>query len=763
MKKIIFSVITFWLTVVNGIAQIDDRVYVSDFNITPIGSQDIAIQLENPENDFCAFQFDLSLPQGIAIALDEDGMLDVNLNENRKNNHILSAKRINEECYRFVCYSMTNAVFNGNIGAIIDVKIEAVAAVTDVTTMMGSVRNIVLTKVDGSDLRLDNTSFNIFVSEPKYVLTYVIDGVVYKTIEKTIGETIATESVPVKEGYTFSGWSKAPDVMPAEDVTIYGSFAVNKYLVTFKIGDEVIASDSLEYGVTIVAPEAPEKEGYTFNAWENMPQTVPANDVVIKGLYTANEYLLAFVIDGALYEMHKVKCDEKIEAFETEEREGYTFIWENWIDKMPAKDYTIRGKYVPNKYGITYIVDGETIQNDSVEYGTVIVLPGEPIKEGYTFSGWSEAPETMPAEDVTISGFFTVNKYLVTFVIDDEVIASDSLEYGASIVAPIAPEKEGHTFNGWGEVAETVPAEDVTYYGSYSVNSYLLTYVVDGETVQSDSVAYGSTIVALEEPTKEGHTFSGWSEIPETMPAEDVTISGFFTVNKYLVTFVIDDEVIASDSLEYGASIVAPIAPEKEGHTFNGWGEVAETVPAEDITYYGSYSVNSYLLSYVVDGETVQSDSVAYGSTIVALEEPTKEGHTFSGWGEVPETMPAEDVVISGFFTVNTYKVYYYVGDELVHTAEVAYGEAIPEYAYEPTAEGDVFVGWVGETYETMPAHDVTYTANIESGIEEIENSKLGIESSVIYDLHGRKIQVDDLRELERGVYIIDNKKVVIK
>ena len=641
MKKIIFSVITFWLTVVNGIAQIDDRVYVSDFNITPIGSQDIAIQLENPENDFCAFQFDLSLPQGIAIALDEDGMLDVNLNENRKNNHILSAKRINEECYRFVCYSMTNAVFNGNIGAIIDVKIEAVAAVTDVTTMMGSVRNIVLTKVDGSDLRLDNTSFNIFVSEPKYVLTYVIDGVVYKTIEKTIGETIATESVPVKEGYTFSGWSKAPDVMPAEDVTIYGSFAVNKYLVTFKIGDEVIASDSLEYGVTIVAPEAPEKEGYTFNAWENMPQTVPANDVVIKGLYTANEYLLAFVIDGALYEMHKVKCDEKIEAFETEEREGYTFIWENWIDKMPAKDYTIRGKYVPNKYGITYIVDGETIQNDSVEYGTVIVLPGEPIKEGYTFSGWSEAPETMPAEDVTISGFFTVNKYLVTFVIDDEVIASDSLEYGASIVAPIAPEKEGHTFNGWGEVAETVPAED--------------------------------------------------------------------------------------------------------------------------ITYYGSYSVNSYLLSYVVDGETVQSDSVAYGSTIVALEEPTKEGHTFSGWGEVPETMPAEDVVISGFFTVNTYKVYYYVGDELVHTAEVAYGEAIPEYAYEPTAEGDVFVGWVGETYETMPAHDVTYTANIESGIEEIENSKLGIESSVIYDLHGRKIQVDDLRELERGVYIIDNKKVVIK
>ena len=173
--------------------------------------------------------------------------------------------------------------------------------------------------------------------------------------------------------------------------------------------------------------------------------------------------------------------------------------------------------------------------------------------------------------------------------------------------------------------------------------------------------------------------------------------------------------------------------------------------------------VAKYKLTFMIDGEVYYTDSLAHKAEVTVPEVPEREGYTFSGWSEIPETMPAEDVTISGFFTVNIYKVYYYVGDELVHTAEVAYGEAIPEYVYEPTAEGDVFVGWVGETYETMPAHDVTYTANIESGIEEIENSKLGIESSAIYDLHGRKIQVDDLRELERGVYIIDNKKVVIK
>ena len=226
---------------------------------------------------------------------------------------------------------------------------------------------------------------------------------------------------------------------------------------------------------------------------------------------------------------------------------------------------------------------------------------------------------------------------------------------------------------------------------------YVITYLVDGEVFATDTLTCGEAITLLE-PTKEGYTFSGWSYVPETMPANDVTISGTFIINKYLVTFKIGDEVIAANSLEYGATIVAPEAPEREGYTFNGWGEVAETVPAEDVT-------------------------------------------------------------ISGTFTVNTYKVYYYVGEELVHTAEVVYGETIPEYIYEPTGEGDIFEGWVGETYATMPAHDVTYVANITNDVLQLTNDNSQL---TIYDLGGRKIEVDDLRELEKGVYIVNGRKVVI-
>ena len=242
------------------------------------------------------------------------------------------------------------------------------------------------------------------------------------------------------------------------------------------------------------------------------------------------------------------------------------------------------------------------------------------------------------------------------------------------------------------------------------------------------------------------------------MPAEEVKVYGTFAINSYLVTFKIGDEVIASDSLEYGAAIIAPEAPAKEGHTFNGWGEVAATVPASDVTYEGTYTVNSYTVTFKIGEEVIYSESLPYGTEITAPEAPAKEGHTFNGWGEVAATVPASDVTYEGTYTVNVYNVYYYVGEELVHTAEVAYGEVIPEYTYEPTIEGDVFVGWIGETYETMPAHDVTYTANIESGIDQMTN---GNSQLMIYDLTGRRITETD--NLKGGIYIINGKKVMIK
>ena len=125
----------------------------------------------------------------------------------------------------------------------------------------------------------------------------------------------------------------------------------------------------------------------------------------------------------------------------------------------------------------------------------------------------------------------------------------------------------------------------------------------------------------------------------------------------------------------------------------------------------------------------------------------------------VPETMPAKDVIIEGTYSVNTYKVYYYVDEELVHTAEVAYGDVIPEYVYEPTEDDYTILEWIGENYETMPSHDVYYMANtVITGVEQLRSDN---EIQVIYDLTGRK--VTDPENLKSGIYIVNGKKMMVR
>ena len=179
----------------------------------------------------------------------------------------------------------------------------------------------------------------------------------------------------------------------------------------------------------------------------------------------------------------------------------------------------------------------------------------------------------------------------------------------------------------------------------------------------------------------------------------------------------------------------------------------------KEVKVYGTFAINSYLVTFKIDDKVFYSESLPYGAEITAPEAPEKEGHTFTGWGEVDATVPAHDVTYWGTYTVNTYCIYYYVGEELVNTIELFYGETIPEYIYEPTTEGDVFMGWIGDTYDTMPAHDVTYTANIANGIENSEINTLN--SEFIYDLSGRK--VTDMENLRGGIYIVNGKKTVIK
>ena len=426
-----------------------------------------------------------------------------------------------------------------------------------------------------------------------YTLVYKVDGEEHHTEEVPYGTTLTPIEYPEREGHSFSGWTGLPLTMPAHDVEVTGEFVINQYTITFDAnGGSEVAPITQDYDTDITPPNAPTREGYTFMGWN---EEVPAT--------------------------------------------------------MPARDLTLTAQWQINTYQLIYNVDGMTYKQIGVTYGTAITPEPAPTKEGHTFSGWSEIPATMPAHDVEVTGSFTVNTYKLVYKVDGEVYKTTEVTYGTAITPEAAPEKEGHTFSGWSEIPATMPAHDVEVTGSFTVNTYKLVYKVDGEVYKTTEVTYATAITPEPAPTKEGHTFSGWSKIPATMPAHDVEVTGSFTVNTYNLVYKVDGEVYKTTEVTYANAITPEAAPTKEGHTFSGWSKIPATMPAHDVEVTGSFTANTYNLVYKVDGEVYKQFDVTYGTAITPEEAPTKEGYVFAGWSEIPATMPAHDVEVTGEFT----------------------------------------------------------------------------------------------------------------
>ena len=157
--------------------------------------------------------------------------------------------------------------------------------------------NVVTLTTDESVTEFSTTDFKkVYFGEDKtlYKLSYFVDGESYKIHKYEVGESITPEAEPTKEGYTFSGWSDIPATMPAKDVTVTGTFSVNKYKLVYKVDGQEYKSYDVEYGATITPETEPTKEGYTFSGWSDIPATMPAKDIVITGTYVTG-------INGVVY------------------------------------------------------------------------------------------------------------------------------------------------------------------------------------------------------------------------------------------------------------------------------------------------------------------------------------------------------------------------------------------------------------------------------------------------------------------------------
>ena len=232
-----------------------------------------------------------------------------------------------------------------------------------------------------------------------------------------------------------------------------------------------------------------------------------------------------------------------------------------------------------------------------------------------------------------------------------------------TITGCTAGQEEGKTANGvfiaaGGRFTQS-PGAQIT---GEVTGAYTVTFQSEGGSEVASQIRANTPADRPADPTKEGYTFIGWyngeSEWNfETPVTADLTLTAKWQINRYTITFdTAGGSEVAPITQDYGTTITPPAAPTRTGYTFAGWDrEIPTAMPAENMTITARWQVNQYTITF--KPENGGQDIVIkqdYGTAITAPANPTKTGYTFAGWDKtIPTTMPAGNMTITAQWTEN--------------------------------------------------------------------------------------------------------------
>ena len=435
----------------------------------------------------------------------------------------------------------------------------------------------------------------------------------------------------------------------------------------------------------------------------------------------------------------------------TQVREAMNNLIYNWKRLIAAEVTTVTFTFTVN--GVTHaVLTGN--QGDPVDLST-IAAPDAPV--GMHFVSWGNVPATFDA-DATFEAVFANNtdtKYTVNVYNMDTTgaypSAPDSTYQGAGetgstadITADAAP-AEGFTVDN----EKSVLSGEIAADGSlvlkvfYSRNQYTLT---------AEGVAYTfyyGAAVSVADPVKEHYTFAGWEpELPETMPAHDVTVVAKWTEDGADYTAYnaavaaaqakqAEDGYVARYTAETRDALAAALADDVSGKLYSEQGIVdAATKAINDAV--AALELMTYTATFYVDGAVHATVQAKVGEQIALPEEPAKEGYVFTGWDPEVGVMGLEDVSFNAQFTAGavSYKVETYEMD-----VNGAYGAATVKTVPATTGEA------VSVTPETREGFTVDNENSILSGTVAADSSLV---LKVYYSRNQYKLSVDGV---ESDVY----------
>lgn len=392
----------------------------------------------------------------------------------------------------------------------------------------------------------------IEVKDLTFAINYVLDG---GTNSENNPNEYVPEKLPLllenptKSGYKFVGWydnenftGEAITEISAGtmgDVTLYAKWNALDYRISYELNGGTNAENPDGYDVSDlpVSLHAPSRTGYIFKGWymgENRVLAIPVGttgNVVVSAKWEPITYTIDFDTNGGLPTLSSIDYTIESDSFTLQEitKAGYTFDgWYNGETKVTEittgtyGNMTLVAKWTADLYTISYdLADGvnspENPTSYTIESGLITLK--DPTREGYTFAGWYNGEQLVTTidsntlENISLTAKWTVNSYKLTFDVDGN-LTERTFKYGESITAIENPTKVGHTFVGWSEeLPETMPANDITVEAKWEINSYDITYDLAGGVNNSENpttYTIESGLITLKNPTREGYTFVGW-------------------------------------------------------------------------------------------------------------------------------------------------------------------------------------------------------------------------------------------------------------
>jgi uncharacterized repeat protein (TIGR02543 family) len=472
------------------------------------------------------------------------------------------------------------------------------------------------------------------------------------------GGTLASLPQPERDGYTLKGWFTADTGGTAvttstvfdKNATVYAQWTLVTYTVTFNVNDDKNSPGTVSptsattgEGWKLAFLPAPTRTGYAFNGW-----------------FT--------------------------------EKTGGTRVTDSTVfDKNTT---TIHAQWTLIKYTVTFnhnytgSKDTTAITNASWKLDS---LP-KPTIDGYKFIGWWTTPtggdsirlDRVYTEDITVyarwEGATPVLMYTITFNANGGTGTAPGPQkteagYGITLPNGNGLTKTGYTFDGWNIKEDGTgtpnyaagdsytPTGNVTLYAKWNaVPTYTIAYELNGGTVSSTnptSYTAETATFTLNNPTKTGYTFAGWTGANGTTLQTTVTITLGSTGNKnyianytpitYNIEYNLDGGTETSNPTSY--TIETPTItlkePTKTGYTFAGWTTGANgTTPQATVTitlgstghknYTANWTIITYTVTFNANGGSgsVSAITTQAGTSITLPDgsELTKADSTFGGW-----------------------------------------------------------------------------------------------------------------------------------